>query len=85
MPELSFTFEPRPALTATVVGHDCPKPVPGAVVNVTAKGIAEAKEVMIAVRVRMDTRNGPSQNMFRARVLMYPAPTPAPALAKKGE
>jgi hypothetical protein len=71
--ELSFKAENERVTTSTGNGKDCEKPVPGAVVYVTAKGVAERKEADVVLRVRMETKNGPWQNTIRSHVLLFPA------------
>jgi hypothetical protein len=76
--ELSFKLEPGLVRTA-VAGKDCPKPVSGTVVYVSAKNVKEPKDQVVTIRVRMETTNGPWQSTIRTRILIFPAPAGEPS------
>jgi hypothetical protein len=82
--ELSFRAEPQMVRTS-VTGKDCPNPVAGAGVFVTAASVSEPKDVVITVRVRMATKNGPWQNTLRSHMLIYPAAAGADHAAQDGQ
>ena len=79
-PEVSLTSEPGKVRTSKA-GHDCPDPVPGAVVSITAKNVTEYKEGILTFRVRMNTKGGSASQTARYRLLLYPARAGDPSTA----
>jgi hypothetical protein len=71
-PELSLKFELGMVPTASTL-RDCPKPVNGVIVTMTAKDVTERKEAVLTFRVNLKSKQGPVQRTARYRVLMFPS------------
>jgi hypothetical protein len=74
-PELSLQYEPA-QVHASSTTRDCPKPIKGGTILVTAKDVTEKIEAVFAFRVRMRTKEGPRQVTFRYNVLLFPSSEP---------
>jgi hypothetical protein len=75
--ELTFEAVPKGEVPVSYPSGDpCPKPLPGAAIMVTAKNITDAHETVVTLRVRMETKFGPWQNIVRARVFVFPSKEP---------
>jgi hypothetical protein len=70
-PELSLQFEPGQVHASTT--RECPKPVKGGTILVTAKDVTEKKEDVFTFRAHMRTEEGPRLATFRYKMLLFPA------------
>jgi hypothetical protein len=74
-PELSLQFEPGKVHASTAT-RDCPNPIKGGTILLTAKDIAEKKEAIFTFRVHLRTKEGPRQSTLRYNVLLFPSSEP---------
>lgn len=68
-PSISLSFKPG---MVHAIRQKCPKPVEGATLMATAKGIKEPVTMNLTYRIRYDTRDGERQSTHTIQLKLYP-------------
>ena len=67
--EVVVTFREEPVLPRS---QNCPKPVPGGIIVLTAKAVTEQKEAKLTFRLKYNSKLGPRQTSNTYIVSLYP-------------